>query len=668
MIDIRFQEIIRGAAAVLLCAHLLCAQSVHLDDAPGPVTSTGSTSKAARTFAAVAPAAAGNWYDPSNREAVRSAYNNVFVPTAGKPLDYIGDPANGIAGDTSAAYKSAVVSRINFFRAMAGVPAIAGLDAARNAKAQQGALMLYANQALSHEPPPTWLRYSANGAEALGKSNICQGKSSDAGCVSLYMDDFGSNNALVGHRRWLLYPNTQFMGTGDVPEGTIRLWNVVWVIDSASYGGPRPSTRDAFVAWPPKGYVPYQLLYNRWHFSYPSADFSGASVTVSRDGANLPVRIDSANAVGYGDNSIVFVPNSVPTADPTVPAKPSADTRYHVKISNALVQGAPATFEYDVTVFDPAIVGVAPPTPGTPGVVSFAPLSGSGYTGTFTATFTQSSNNHYLGYMLFLPTPNVVNYTATGSCLVEYNKYSNGVRLIDNAGTDWLGPISGVPITPSAPILVNNQCSVNVANVVANVSGSTMTLTIPVTFFQSLGPVLGTFLQAEDSNGVWTGMTQFGNWLLPGAPQIRSGPAIASASASATAGRQATYTLTTTHTSGVQALSMIHFLASAEVVGSPACQIVYFPSANVLNMVNDAGTALVSATGIAAGQAGLLTNTRCSVNTSLASRTQTPSALTLTIPVNYAVGFAGQKTVYFNAFDNAGLLTHWVTGSTMLVQ
>jgi hypothetical protein len=113
---------------------------------------------------------------------------------------------------------------------------------------------------------------------------------------------------------------------------------------------------------------------------------------------------------------------------------------------------------------------------------------------------------------------------------------------------------------------------------------------------------------------------------------------------------------------------MIHFLASAEVVGSPACQIVYFPSANVLNMVNDAGTALVSATGIAAGQAGLLTNSRCSVNTSLAARTQTLSALTLTIPVNYAAGFAGQKTVYFNAFDNAGLLTHWVTGSTMLVQ
>ena len=39
------------------------------------------------------------------------------------------------------------------------------------------------------------------------------------------------------------------------------------------------------------------------------------------------------------------------------------------------------------------------------------------------------ATQHYLGYMLFLPTPNVVNFTATGSCLVEYNRISNGMRL-----------------------------------------------------------------------------------------------------------------------------------------------------------------------------------------------------------------------------------------------
>ena len=70
------------------------------------------------------------------------------------------------------------------------------------------------------------------------------------------------------------------MGTGDVPSAN-NLWNDLWVFDT-NYSAPRPGTRDGFVAWPPKGYVPYQAVYPRWSFSYPGADFSGASVTMSR--------------------------------------------------------------------------------------------------------------------------------------------------------------------------------------------------------------------------------------------------------------------------------------------------------------------------------------------------------------------------------------------------
>ena len=73
----------------------------------------------------------------------------------------------------------------------------------------------------------------------------------------------------------------------------------------------------------------------------------------------------------------------------------------------------------------------------------------TGASGTFTATFRHPGgvSKHYLGYILFLPTPNVVSFRAQGSCLIEYNRISNGMRLIDNAGTGWLGPIEGVPVS-----------------------------------------------------------------------------------------------------------------------------------------------------------------------------------------------------------------------------
>ena len=124
---------------------------------------TPHTLKTGVAHATAAPFAAADWYDTSNREAIRTAYNTLYAPTNGTPLGYVGSPATGIAGDTSTAYKSAVLTRINFFRAMGGVPSITGLDAIWNAKDQQGALMLYANQALSHSPPTNWARYSAAG-------------------------------------------------------------------------------------------------------------------------------------------------------------------------------------------------------------------------------------------------------------------------------------------------------------------------------------------------------------------------------------------------------------------------------------------------------------------------------------------------------------------------
>ncbi len=664
----RFLGLLRPfAAGTLWCAAALFGQE--LGDAPiaPPIP---NTLKHGVAHATAAPFAAADWYDTSNREAIRTAYSSLYAPTNGTPLGYVGSPATGVAGDTSTAYKSAVLTRINFFRAMGGVPSISGLDAVWNAKDQLGALMLYANQALSHSPPANWARYTADGAEALGKSNICQGMQSDAGCVSLFMDDHGSNNTAVGHRRWFLYPQTQKMGTGDIPDSFSRLWNAVWVVEESTVWNARPATREPYIAWPPKGYVPYQMVYNRWSFHYPGASFAAATVSVSRSGSPLPVRIDSAastTGMSAPDNQIVFVLDNASTTNPTTAVNPGADTTYTVTISNVNVDGNLQTFTYNVIVFDPATAGPQV-GPGAPSVVSFSPLSGSGTTGTFTAMFQQSSGNHYLGYMLFLPTPNIVWYTATGSCLIEYNRYSNGVRLINNAGTGWLGGQSGIPIGPGAGVLTNNQCSVNVANVVASVSGHSMTVTAPVTFFGALGPVVGTFMQGLDSNGVWTGMTQFGSWNLPGAAQTRIGPTIAGVSSTATSGTQATYTVTASHTGGANQLSMIHLLTSAAIVGSPACQFVYFPAANTLNLINDAGTELVSPTGIVPGQPGSLTNGRCSANAAASSRTLGVNTVTLMLPITYKPAFAGQKRVYVNAFDNSGSLTHWVQGSSMLVQ
>jgi hypothetical protein len=313
-------------------------------------------------------------------------------------------------------------------------------------------------------------------------------------------------------------------------------------------------------------------------------------------------------------------------------------------------------------------------TGGTVGVVSITPQNGSGNAGTFTGVFSHTGgvNQLSLGYMLFLPTPNVVQFTAQGSCLIEFNNTSSGIRLINDAGTGWIGPIEGVPIgSVIQPVLSNSYCTVNVQSATAFRSGNTLSVTVPVTFTNSLGPVLGTFLQAQDIRSVWSGMTQMGNWVIPGAPPVRTGPAIFSIQPATAAGSSATYTITSSSPTGGAGLGTINLLISDRIVGGTPCHVIYFPDTNIINLVNDAGNGFVS-TGITPGLFGFLSNSRCQVNTAGASVSAVGTNLSVTVPLSFnAQTFGGFKGVWGNAFDRGSanqLTTHWVQGGTLTVQ
>lgn len=309
-------------------------------------------------------AAASPWLDTANREAVRSSYSSAIKATANPVIGWTGQIASCTPGATAQDYKDAALARINWFRAMAGVPANVSFSSNLNANSQSSALIMSANRALSHYPPSTWACYSSTGAQAASKSNICYIYGfNDTGCVSGYMRDDGASNYAVGHRRWILYPPTTVMGTGDIAQNGIYPYtNSLWVLPSTYL--PRPATRDTFVAWPPRGFVPYQTIFKRWSFSYPGATFGQTAIAVTRDGQPLTVTLEP-QAQGYGENSIVWT-----VASPGV--GPGADVRFQVTISNVGTSSGLQTFQYEVIAMDPDATAAAPPPP-TP----LAPPSGA---------------------------------------------------------------------------------------------------------------------------------------------------------------------------------------------------------------------------------------------------------------------------------------------------
>ena len=168
----------------------------------------------------------------------------------------------------------------NYFRAMAGVPADITFSDESNRLAQAAAFMMSANhQIISHTPPTNWICYSSDGAAGAGSSNLYLGVYA-WNAITGYMKDPGGGNYFIGHRRWILYPQTQIMGTGDIPPvSNFSSSNALRVFDNHMWE-QRPPTREEFVAWPPPGFVPYQVVFPRWSFSFAQADFSQAWVSM----------------------------------------------------------------------------------------------------------------------------------------------------------------------------------------------------------------------------------------------------------------------------------------------------------------------------------------------------------------------------------------------------
>lgn len=298
-------------------------------------------------------------------------------------------------GEPSDEYTLATHVRINYFRAMAGVNDDIQLDSSYNSNSQSAAIFqssnlwnwmqesnsdwipipnAFASDESPHNPPTDWNCYTTT-LDSTSDGNISWGNAGYDAVMS-QMRDSGKNNVAAGHRRWLLYPTTTTMGVGSVDQqtrsGTPDYYPAAAVIYTAdtnptaqrtvegSHIFSSPLASEVPVAWPPAGYVPYQVVYPRWSFSYPDADFGTANVIMLKNGTDgVNVEIEQIKN-GVGENTLVWVPmpetmdeNQSSTKWPN----PGIDTAYDVIIQDVSIDNVATTFSYTVTVFDPDTVG-----------------------------------------------------------------------------------------------------------------------------------------------------------------------------------------------------------------------------------------------------------------------------------------------------------------------
>jgi hypothetical protein len=208
------------------------------------------------------------------------------------------------AADSPSDGRDNALRLVNLYRFMAELPPVT-TDAGKNQRAQDCALMMDANNALSHDPPESWKCFSDSGRDGAGTSNIASAAGVKA--VDMYMNDFG-NETTMGHRRWLLSNSLGPIGLGSTSGASCAL----------VLGGQGDAER-AWTAWPPPGPFPIEAFSEGgfgqtidetgWTVQSDQVNLDAATVTVTDGGASRPVKT-SVLLPGYGSSKAIrFVPD-----------------------------------------------------------------------------------------------------------------------------------------------------------------------------------------------------------------------------------------------------------------------------------------------------------------------------------------------------------------------
>jgi hypothetical protein len=299
-----------------------------------------------------------------------------------------------------------------------------------------------------------------------------------------------------------------------------------------------------------------------------------------------------------------------------------------------------------------ARLGASSAPPQIPAVVSVTPASGFGNTVTFTAKYSDPGGASSLtAVAILLNSSAATNY----ACFISYSPATGQFTLANDVATSG-GAIS----TPGGATVQNDQCTFNGAASLANPSGTSLTITVALTFLPGFSGNKTAYLYAADANSN-TGWVAKGAWnvLIP-APQ----PSASSVSPNSGLGASQTFTFVFSDTQNVANMTGIGMLfSSSPATFTNSCYLLYDGTKGVLGLYWDN---MLGQNDRSIGSQTILQNSQCIIGAS----TFTIAGLTMSISLNitFKGAFDGPTNIYMYASDYSyGINTGWVQRGTFTV-
>ncbi|WP_284091067.1 CAP domain-containing protein [Acinetobacter pittii] len=261
------------------------------------------------------------------------------------------------AGKLSAKFRNEFLNELNTVRALHGLPSVS-YDYAREDEMMQTALILVANNILTHYPEPHTDCYSDIGAVGARTSSLEMGVrqnkydySPAETITNMVHDKLNLFAGDVGHRLWMLNPFLQKSAYGSVNSPSFKDTRFPYVVGTSYkvvYPFENPTTAPLGVIaypyhnYPAKYYMAGSILSisvltdQKNFFANRNLDYAKATVTVIERSSGAKQKISNIRYENIG------VPNHIQfNFDDLKP-----NVIYDVMLSNVLVNGQPKEYSY----------------------------------------------------------------------------------------------------------------------------------------------------------------------------------------------------------------------------------------------------------------------------------------------------------------------------------
>jgi hypothetical protein len=291
-----------------------------------------------------------------------------------------------------------------------------------------------------------------------------------------------------------------------------------------------------------------------------------------------------------------------------------------------------------------------------PAVVSSTPSSGNGLTQTFSFVWSEPDGYAGIDETRF----DIYSSSSSPDCNGYYNRAANSVYLMNDAHTQWLGPM----VLGGSGSLQNMQCVIQSAGSSVTGAGTLLTLNLAFTFLPAFSGTKYISLFASAASGALTSSwASVGSWTV--GTGVTHAPAVVSSTPSSGSGNSQTFAFLLSELDGYAGIDEVRFDIYSSS-SSPDCNGYYSKAAKSVYLMNDAHTQWLGP--LALGGSGSLQNMQCTIQSAGSSVTGTGALLSLNLAFTFLPAFTGTKHISLFASAASGTLTSsWVSVGTWTV-